>query len=128
MNKSLHFIFSLLMASELSSAAAQSEIKFEGFEEFEAYVNPAEIVVKNVCRPAWPSSSLKNSETGTVDLLLLVSTEGIVTRARLVATSDFRELDRATMRGFIGCKFKPVQKDGIVVEAWIPFRYIWKIE
>lgn len=125
MKKLLRLIFPLAMAFELNPADAQSQIKFEGFE---AYSNPAEIVAKDVCRPEWPTSSLKNSETGTVDLLLMVSTEGVVMRTKLVATSGFRELDRATMRGFIGCKFKPIQQDGAAVEAWIPFRYVWKIE
>lgn len=121
----LQLVIPIVMALELSTAAAQSQVKFEGFE---AYASAADIVVKEVCRPEWPPSSLQNSEMGTVDLLLLVNAEGVVTRAKLVATSGFRELDRATMKGFIGCKFKPVQKDGVAVEAWLPFKYVWKIE
>ena len=116
---------SLIMVLVLGPAAAQSQIKFEGGEE---YANPADIVVKDVCRPEWPLSSLRNSEVGTVDIMLMVSAEGVVTRTKLVSTSGFRDLDKATMRGFIGCKFKPVQKDGVFVEDWIPLRYVWKIE
>lgn len=125
MKKFLCFAAFLGATFWLGPAAAQSQIKFE---RFEAYADPADIVVKDVCRPEWPASSLKNSEVGTVDLLLLVNIQGIVTRTKLVSTSGFRELDRATMKGFIGCKFKPILKDGTLVEDWISFRYVWKIE
>lgn len=113
MKKILELIPLLVMALVLAPAAAQSQVKFEGGE---AYVNPVDIVLKDVCRPEWPLSSLRNSEVGTVDIMLLVNTEGVVTRTKLVTTSGFRDLDRATMRGLIGCKFKPVHKDGVVVE------------
>lgn len=119
-------LFVLLGATvAFSSAFAQSHVKFQGFE---AFADPAEIVVKEVCRPEYPRSSIKNLEAGTVDLSLLVSSSGIVIRTKLITTSGFRELDRAAMEGFIGCKFKPVQKDGVTIEGWVPLRYVWKID
>lgn len=117
----------LLFLFALTSPAVYAEMMYK-FEGTEAHVEPSEIIVKRVCRPEWPISSLKNNEMGTVDLSLLMNTEGVVIRARLVATSGFRELDKATMTGYIGCQFKPVMKDGIAIERWLPLRYVWKLE
>lgn len=116
-----------LFLSALASSAAYGQMTYK-FDGADAYVEPSEIMVKRVCRPDWPLSSLKNNEMGTVDLSLLMNTDGVIVRARLVATSGFRELDRATMTGYIGCKFKPVIKDGVATESWLPLRYVWKLE
>lgn len=125
MRKTNHFIVLSVASITVSSAFAQSHVKFQGFEVF---ADPAEVVVKEVCRPEYPRSSIKNSEVGTVGLSLFVSASGIVTRTKLIATSGFRELDRAAMEGLIGCKFQPAQKDGVATEGWVPFRYEWKID
>ena len=116
-----------LLISALSSPVVFAQMKYK-FDGDEAYVEPSEIIVKNACRPEWPRSSLRNNEMGKVDLSLLMNTEGVVVRARLIATSGFRELDRATMTGYIGCKFKPRIKDGVATENWFPVRYIWILE
>lgn len=120
-------IAAALITAALNSPSAYGQMKYK-FEGDDAYVEPSEIIVKNECRPDWPFSSLKNNEMGTVELSLLMSTEGVIIRARLVATSGFRELDRATMKGYIGCQFKPVMKNGIATESWLPLRYVWKLE
>jgi len=85
------------------------------------------VVERTACRPAYPQSSIKHGETGTVVFRLMIDQAGVATRARLVGTSGFRDLDRAAMLGFLGCRFKPVVEDGLPVESWIPMRYVWEI-
>ncbi|UUZ47922.1 energy transducer TonB [Massilia sp. B-10] len=59
------------------------------------------------CKPNYPQASIRNSEVGTVKLQLLVNVNGYISRAKVVETSGFHDLDRAAMVGFMGCKFKP---------------------
>lgn len=94
----------------------------------EMVIDSDPIVERTPCRPAYPQSSIKHGETGTVVFQLLINTSGFAGRAKLLDTSGFRELDRAALIGFLGCKFKPVLKDGIAVEAWIDMRYVWEIK
>lgn len=86
------------------------------------------IVERTPCKPAWPMASLRNKETGSVKIAFLVSANGFVSRAKIVDTSGFRDLDRATMVGFLGCKFKPQFKDGSPTDTWHDMTYVWKIE
>lgn len=86
------------------------------------------IVERTPCKPLWPMASLRNNETGSVKVAFLISTNGFVRRAKIVDTSGFRDLDRATMVGFLGCKFKPQFKDGLPTDTWHDMTYVWKIE
>lgn len=94
----------------------------------EMAIDGSPVVERTMCRPAYPQSSIRNDEAGTVVFQLLIDKAGVATRAKLVATSGFRDLDRAAMSGFLGCRFKPVLEEGVPVESWIPMRYVWEIK
>jgi len=95
----------------------------------EMVIDNEPIVERSPCRPNYPRSSVRNNETGTVFVSARINAEGFVNRVKLVETSGFRDLDRASMIGFLGCKFKPVLKDGAPVEeAWINLHYVWTLE
>jgi protein TonB len=93
----------------------------------EMIIDSNSIVERTPCGPVYPQSSIKNGETGTVVLQIWVTASGLSSRAKIVETSGFRELDRAAMIGFLGCKFKPVFKDGTPIESWVDLRFTWKI-
>lgn len=122
----LHIPFFLLLAL-CGSAKAEPPYRYQNFEMF---VDPADLrlVAKENCTPAWPPASLAHKETGTVELKLMRNSDGVVTRTKLVNTSGFRDLDMATLKGFIGCKFKAPQVDEKTGDSWVSLQYIWKIE
>lgn len=103
-------------------------IKLIGAFRTEAVIEADVINERTPCKPNYPQSSIRNNEVGTVKMQLLINVDGYISRAKLVETSGFRDLDRAAMVGFMGCKFKPPVKDGVPTETWINMEYIWKIE
>jgi TonB family protein len=107
---------------------APNVIKKIGPYGAEMMIESDSIVERTPCRPAYPQSSIKNGETGVVVFKLMLATTGFASRAKVVETSGFRDLDRAAMIGFLGCKFKPVLKDGVPAESWIDMRYVWEIK
>ena len=122
----LHILFVLLLAL---CAMAKAEPPYR-YQNFEMFVDPADLglVAKETCTPAWPPASLARNETGTVELKLMLNSDGVVTRTKLINTSGFRDLDMATLKGFIGCKFKPAKVDGKTGDTWVSLQYTWKIE
>jgi TonB family protein len=123
----IYFAGLLLCLTLPSAARAEPPFKFENFEMF---VEPENLVVKDFanCRPTWPLSSKVNNESGTVEIKMLVGTDGVVRRTKLVNTSGFRDLDMATLKVYIGCQFKPVMVEGVSTETWISIKYTWSIE
>ncbi len=121
--------FSLLSLCFALPNAVHAEPPFK-FENFEMFVEPANLVVKEFanCRPTWPKSSLVNNESGTVEIKMLVGTDGVVRRTKLANTSGFRDLDMATLKVYIGCQFKPVMVEGVPTATWISIKYTWAIE
>jgi TonB family protein len=106
---------------------APNIIKKIGLYGAEMFVDSDSIVERIPCKPVYPQSSIKNGEAGTVVLQLLITTSGLSSRAKIMETSGFRELDRAAMIGFLGCRFEPVLKDGMPVESSVDLRFNWKI-
>lgn len=77
------------------------------------------------CKPEWPLSSLRNNEQGTVKMKFFVDADGFASHVKLAETSGFRDLDRATMMGMLGCRFKPRFVDGQAIGSWISIQYVW---
>ncbi len=113
----------LVLLAHVGPAFAQNPVKQVGAQEFA--IDADEIVQTTNCRPEWPAGSIANQERGAAEVSVLVNTDGYVSRAKLVVSTGFRELDRATLKGFLGCRFGAVRKDGVPVEAWTRVRYVW---
>jgi protein TonB len=94
----------------------------------EAVIEADVVNERTPCKPNYPRNAIRNSETGTVKLQVLINVNGYASRSKVVETSGFRDLDRAAMIGFLGCKFKPIPKDGAPAETWVDMQYVWKIE
>ena len=103
-------------------------IKLVGAFRNEAVIEADVINQRIPCQPSYPKSSIRNNEMGTVKLKLLINANGYVIHAKVVETSGFRDLDRAAMIGFMGCRFKSTVKDGVATENWIDMKYVWKID
>ena len=116
-------------AQEIVIAEAMpNTIQLIGPYQTEAIIEDQVINERTPCKPKYPQASIRNNEIGTVKLKLLVNVNGYISRAKVVETSGFRDLDRAAMIGYMGCKFKPPVKDGVVTETWIDMQHIWSIE
>lgn len=86
------------------------------------------VVEKQTCEKAvYPKSSLMNEETGTVLLSVLVATDGSVVESKVEQSSGSKALDKAAMKIYSSCKFKPSVKDGKAQQAWAKLEHIWSL-
>ena len=92
-------------------------------------IRTAVLADANACaRPDYPARSARNGDTGTVELALLVGTDGTVTSSRVQRSSGFRELDRAAQQALSLCKFKPAMEGGVPQPGWAQIAYVWTLE
>lgn len=89
----------------------------------------AAVVDANACtKPEYPKTALRNGDTGTVVLALLIGTDGKVADSRVERSSGFRDLDRAAQAGLSLCKFKPGTVDGVAQQSWTRMQYVWSLD
>lgn len=79
-------------------------------------------------RPDYPASAVRNGETGTVSLALLIGTNGKVSDARIEQSSGSRVLDRAAVAALSNCTFKPATSNGVAEPAWGKIAYVWSLD
>jgi protein TonB len=79
-------------------------------------------------KPSYPAASLRNGDSGTVTLALLVGTDGKVTSSRIQKSSGFRELDKAAVNALTLCTFKPAMNNGAPEAGWAQLAYVWTLE
>lgn len=95
------------------------------------FANAAEVapsVEKQTCEKAiYPKASLVNEEQGTVVLSVLIGTDGAVVDSKIEKSSGSKTLDKATVKVFTSCKFKPGTKDGKPAQAWTKVEYAWSL-
>ncbi len=78
--------------------------------------------------PAYPARALRNEESGTTTLALLVGLDGRVTSARIERSSGSRELDQAALHALSLCTFKPAMNNGVAEAGWARLAYVWTLE
>jgi len=83
---------------------------------------------KDCALPDYPKNAMRNGDTGTVSLALLIDTNGRVTNHRIQQSSGFRELDRAAIAALSMCKFKPATNNGVAEPAWGQIAYVWRLD
>lgn len=79
-------------------------------------------------KPAYPSSSRRMEEEGTVSLRFLVGTDGKVIQSEVEKSSGFPRLDQAARTSLSKCQFKPATVDGKAEQSWANIRYTWRLE
>lgn len=89
---------------------------------------PAVVDAKACTKPDYPKSALRNGDTGTVTLALLIGTDGRVADSKVEKSSGFRELDRAAQVGLGLCRFKPGTVDGVPQQSWTRMQYVWSLD
>ncbi|MFZ6645790.1 energy transducer TonB [Undibacterium sp. TJN25] len=89
---------------------------------------PAVVDSRACAKPAYPAASLRNEESGTVDLSFLVGVDGRVIDSKVEKSSGHRTLDNAARAGLSLCKFVPGTVDGKPEQFWTKMQYVWKLE
>ena len=92
---------------------------------------PAVIDFKQAgCKPEYPRASLRNEETGTVLLAVLVGVDGSVSDVKIEKSSGFKGLDNAVKNHLMagGCKHKPGTVDGKPQQSWTKVNYVWSLD
>ncbi|MFZ6746099.1 energy transducer TonB [Undibacterium sp. JH2W] len=92
-------------------------------------IHVAAVINFNACdKPAYPASSIRNGETGTVTLSMLIGTDGKVVETKTMESSGYRALDRAATQALSLCRFTPGTIDGVAQQSWTKVQYVWKID
>jgi len=80
------------------------------------------------CKPDYPRASRLNEEQGTVTLNLSVDANGETSNLRIVRSSGFKNLDRATLNAISGCSFRPTVVDGKAYPSERGMVFVWKLQ
>lgn len=78
--------------------------------------------------PEYPARAVRNGDSGTVVLALLIGTDGRVTNARVQKTSGSRDLDKAALNALSLCQFKPAMNNGMPEAGWGQLAFVWSLE
>jgi len=78
--------------------------------------------------PDYPAAWMDDGLQGTVRLALLVGADGSVKDKKVVASSGYRELDKASLRAGANCKFVAAPKDSNRAPGWTILQYKWVAE
>ena len=68
-----------------------------------------------------------NEESGTVLLSILVTADGNVLESKVEQSSGSKTLDKAAVKIYSSCKFKPGAKDGKPQQAWAKLEHVWSL-
>ncbi|PWF49302.1 energy transducer TonB [Massilia glaciei] len=78
--------------------------------------------------PVYPKASLRNEETGTTSLQMLVAANGVVIDTKVFSSSGFRALDKAALAGLATCKFRPATINRKPVQGYGYMSFKWTLE
>jgi protein TonB len=86
------------------------------------------VIAGGCATPQYPAAALRNEESGTVTLALLIGADGRVTQSRIDHSSGHRDLDKAALNALSMCTFKPATNNGQPEAGWAQIAYLWKLE
>lgn len=90
---------------------------------------PAVVADARACvPPAYPPNAHRNGETGTVQLALLVGSDGRVMESAVQSSSASSELDRAARKALSQCRFKTPGNNPQADPVWTRMEYVFSIE
>jgi periplasmic protein TonB len=75
-------------------------------------------------KPVYQDRFITNSEEGTVKLSLLLGTDGKVVEAKVLESSGYTSLDKASLRATQGCSVKPGVPDAPMTWANVSFNWV----
>ncbi len=90
-----------------------------------AIASNASLAYESIIEPRYPMESRRRGEQGTVLLRILVGRDGLPINIEVARSSGYRSLDRAAREAVLRWRFRPVQINGVNVEArgLVPIRF-----
>ena len=82
-----------------------------------AIASNARLAYESIISPRYPMESRRRGEQGTVLLRVLVGRDGLPVDIEVARSSGYRALDRAAREAVLRWRFRPVQINGVTVEA-----------
>ena len=82
-----------------------------------AIATNASLAYESIIQPVYPRESRRRGEQGTVLLRVLVGRNGLPIDIEVAQSSGYRQLDRAARDAVLRWRFRPVQINGVTVEA-----------
>lgn len=80
-------------------------------------------------QPAYPASSRRAGEEGTVELMLYVLADGRIGDARVARSSGFHRLDEAAVKEALRrWRLRPQREEGAAVSAWHKIAVTFRLE
>lgn len=90
---------------------------------------PAQPIASRHCTiPEYPKVSLRNEETGRVQLGFKIGADGMTQELKVLRSSGFRELDKAAAHAYRTCKFRPALFDGKAIPGYAQINYIFTLD
>lgn len=85
----------------------------------------ASLAYESIIEPRYPMESRRRGEQGTVLLRVLVGRDGLPIGIEVARSSGYRALDRAAREAVLRWRFRPVQINGVNVEArgMVPIKF-----
>lgn len=83
---------------------------------------------RNCAPPEYPPSAYRRGEAGTVQLALLVGTDGRVIESKLQKSSGSHELDKTARKALSQCKFKTANGEALTEATWTNLTYVWTLD
>jgi protein TonB len=77
--------------------------------------------------PYYPATWQEAGMQGNVRLAVRVNADGEVKEAKVVESSGYRALDKASLRAGYSCKFGTASKNGDSASAWTTVQYKWVV-
>jgi protein TonB len=78
--------------------------------------------------PNYPATWQEEGIQGNVRLAVRVGADGAVHEAKVVKSSGYRALDKASLRAGYSCKFGAAAKNGDSATEWTTVQYKWVAE
>jgi len=75
--------------------------------------------------PVYPPLSLRRGEQGTVQVRVLISSQGRALRGEVAQSSGFDLLDRAALQAVLQWRYVAAQSNGVAIDKWftVPVRF-----
>ncbi len=85
-------------------------------------VRSEELVIERLVRPTYPEEARERDIQGTVELVALVDTLGMVRQVQVVGGSREPLLESAAAKAILECRYRPYRVNDRVHEVWAAFR------
>ncbi|WP_083599042.1 energy transducer TonB [Massilia sp. CF038] len=81
---------------------------------------------KDCTQPEFPARWLNEGDSGNVVVAFLVGADGKILDSKLVESSGYPRVDRASIRAGASCKFKPASDQSAA--TWAKVKYTWIVD